>query len=223
MKKNGDAPTNKSPTKKQAPTTQPRRDESENSNVAAIGGPSLIINRQSAPTSSPFLPLSLRAQGATTGGGAPGIGSGVIASTAVAGGGIQVESTSEVPPSGSRPLKRKSEVSAPEGVVPTCSVCSKVFASWKALFGHMRSHPERQWRGCFPPPVAQQQLSRAGDHQAAFAESGGGNTQRREELDIDLNRPQEGNFGAPTDQTKNDDGGFDLNMPPMPDDDDDAS
>lgn len=34
---------------------------------------------------------------------------------------------------------------------PVCSVCGKNFPSMKSLFGHMRCHPERAWRGIQPP------------------------------------------------------------------------
>ncbi|EXB50702.1 Zinc finger protein ZAT2 [Morus notabilis] len=36
--------------------------------------------------------------------------------------------------------------------VPICPLCEKSFPSMKSLFGHMRSHPDRGWRGIQPPP-----------------------------------------------------------------------
>ncbi|XP_010092408.2 suppressor protein SRP40 [Morus notabilis] len=38
--------------------------------------------------------------------------------------------------------------------VPICLLCEKIFPSMKSLFGHMRSHPDRGWRGIQPPPSA---------------------------------------------------------------------
>ncbi|CAI9784067.1 unnamed protein product [Fraxinus pennsylvanica] len=36
----------------------------------------------------------------------------------------------------------------------TCKICGKGFPSEKSLFGHMRCHPERDWRGIQPPTMA---------------------------------------------------------------------
>ncbi|GAV87746.1 zf-C2H2_6 domain-containing protein, partial [Cephalotus follicularis] len=34
---------------------------------------------------------------------------------------------------------------------PICCICERNFRSYNALFGHMKSHPERDWRGVKPP------------------------------------------------------------------------
>ncbi|XVF16016.1 hypothetical protein REPUB_Repub09cG0205600 [Reevesia pubescens] len=54
--------------------------------------------------------------------------------------------------SGSGPKeKKKGEMEVPSSP-PTCYVCQKTFASWKAVFGHLRAHP-RPTPGAFPPPT----------------------------------------------------------------------
>ncbi|XP_022774160.1 uncharacterized protein DDB_G0290685-like [Durio zibethinus] len=52
--------------------------------------------------------------------------------------------------SGSKASK-KGKLDVPS-CAPTCYVCKKTFASWKAVFGHLRAH-QRQTPGAFPPPT----------------------------------------------------------------------
>ncbi|XP_057954078.1 zinc finger protein ZAT9-like [Malania oleifera] len=61
----------------------------------------------------------------------------------------QPETKQVIEPSAGAPASgvRKEE----DGGGDVCCVCKKSFRSPKSLFGHMRSHPERSWRGVKPP------------------------------------------------------------------------
>ncbi|KAL5557408.1 hypothetical protein UlMin_039644 [Ulmus minor] len=128
---------------------------------------------------------------------------------------------------GSSPQKRKApQFVAPVGVPIICQVCHKSFHNWKALFGHMRLHPERKWRGTFPPPVAQRLLEAQGEENGS---------QRRVPRDFDLNDPileemeelAAAEVPSSSPAKKGGEKGFDLNLLPSnyendDDDDDDA-
>lgn len=51
-----------------------------------------------------------------------------------------------------------------------CSVCDKRFHSLQAMFGHLRSHPDRGWSGAYPPPAFRAEDEFADIRAAAAAE-----------------------------------------------------
>ncbi|GER26633.1 C2H2-like zinc finger protein [Striga asiatica] len=59
-----------------------------------------------------------------------------------------------------KPLKKKTikiknlQEDDSHGIIkkkPVCVVCDRSFSSLKSLYGHMRCHPDRDWRGINPP------------------------------------------------------------------------
>lgn len=63
---------------------------------------------------------------------------------------------------GPKPKDGKKPEAGAAKIIRPCSECGKKFWSWKALFGHMRCHPEREWRGINPPPNLRRQNDKQG-------------------------------------------------------------
>nr|CAD1830628.1 unnamed protein product [Ananas comosus var. bracteatus] len=61
------------------------------------------------------------------------------------------EGEEAAPPKQQQQQRRRRRI--PEGPLQ-CPVCGRTFKSAKALHGHMRCHPERNWRGVTPPTTA---------------------------------------------------------------------
>ncbi|PKA47813.1 Zinc finger protein ZAT3 [Apostasia shenzhenica] len=57
--------------------------------------------------------------------------------------------------------------------LPACYVCGRQFPTQKALFGHMRCHPEREWRGVRPLPEGEGSSAPAREEQEEEEGSGG--------------------------------------------------
>ncbi|KZV54312.1 hypothetical protein F511_34686 [Dorcoceras hygrometricum] len=94
-----------------------------------------------------------------------------------------------------------------------CPICARDFMSDKALFGHMRSHPNRGWKGVHPPPAFRAEeefadvpgLNRPEGMEAAAGGEGGAAAEGGGEADMQAQGAAEENYNVP-----------DLNMPPPP-------
>ncbi|KAG6417752.1 hypothetical protein SASPL_119945 [Salvia splendens] len=63
----------------------------------------------------------------------------------------------------------KSKSSSPGSPCCSCGICGRVFQSQKSLFGHMRCHPERDWRGMEPPSTPRDAKSESSEELGFFS------------------------------------------------------
>ncbi|KAB5556692.1 hypothetical protein DKX38_007601 [Salix brachista] len=142
------------------------------------------------------------------------------------------------------PKKAKGEMDINPVAEPTCSTCGRTFASWKAVFGHMRAHPDRGWRGAFPPPEwsPEKPGDQQGDHSALRGQLAprllnlaietlnkmkqkqghqagpSGPSARGRDFDLNAEPPREPESNSGSSSSPSDDESrFDLNKPPKPD------
>ncbi|KAJ6995665.1 hypothetical protein NC653_012498 [Populus alba x Populus x berolinensis] len=95
---------------------------------------------------------------------------------------------------------------------PTCSTCGRTFASWKAVFGHMRAHPDRGWRGAFPlRNDTLNQMKQDRGHEAA------GSSTNRRNFDLNTEPPRESESNSGSSSPPSSGNRFDLNKPPKAD------
>lgn len=115
-----------------------------------------------------------------------------------------------------KPRKKGSSklINPPEGP-PICNVCGRSFISWKAVFGHLRSHRDRGYFGFLPPPTFNAAVEASGGAVAA-SYGGGGIGLGTGGLHIDLNAdPIDDEEETGTGSTPK----FDLNRSPPQDED----
>ncbi|KAJ6928377.1 hypothetical protein NC652_012469 [Populus alba x Populus x berolinensis] len=166
-----------------------------------------------------------------------------VAATGVAGEGSSLRKRSgkgeESSPHVSK--KAKAEMDINPDSEPTCSTCGRTFASWKAVFGHMRAHPDRGWRGAFPPPQwsPEKPNDQQGDQNALRSqlaprllnlaigtlnqmkqdrghEASGSSTNRRN-FDLNTEPPRESESNSGSSSPPSSGNRFDLNKPPKAD------
>ncbi|KAL0726078.1 hypothetical protein Bca4012_022171 [Brassica carinata] len=118
--------------------------------------------------------------------------------------------------SAKKPRKKgSSELINPPDGPPKCNICGRSFPSWKAVFGHLRTHKDRGYHGYLPPPTFNAAVEASGGAVAASC-GGGGIGLGTGGLHIDLNvDPIDKEEETGTGSTPK----FDLNRSPPQDED----